>query len=79
MFPIREIYKSLPEAGSLIAYDPVSQKDKYEEFERPFREHCCIAHDGCGKFASYRPVNDGAEYEPPKTGNKINTTMKSSI
>ena len=69
-FPIREIYKRLPEAGSLIAYDPVSRKDKYEEIEQPFRKHCCIGHTDCGPFSTLRPVNDGKEYNPPKSGNK---------
>ena len=74
-FIIRELFKEFPGAGSLIAFDPVTQKnngphmDMYETFDKPFRDYRCNRLGGCEKFKAARPINNGSGYEPLKGGN----------
>ena len=63
----RALYTSLPEAGTLLSFDPISDERNYAN-EESFRKHCCVNGGGCNLFQERRPINNCIEYQEPSMG-----------
>lgn len=68
-----------PEAGTLIAYDPISDNAKYMMNDQEFKKYCCEDMGGCDMFLMHRPINNGSDYKPPTTSEYWEYTYKSPM
>ena len=68
----------LPNAGTLLAFDPFIDEKTYNGFEVSFREHCYDDKGGRDLFVSRRPSHNCDGYEDPSlsTFNFINSVAK---
>lgn len=76
-FIYRALYDTLPNAGTLLAFDPFTDNKTYNDFEVPFREYCYDNKGGRELFMSRRPSHNCDGYEDPSlsTFNFINYCM----
>ena len=63
----------MPDAGTLIAFDPVTEQVMYETFDELFRYYCCNRQGGCKKFTDARPIDMGFGYGPQQGGNFVHS------
>ena len=66
IFIYRALYRRLPDAGTLLSFDPVSNPKKYKDYDPTFRRVCCgETGGGCDLFLRRRPINTGTDYSEP--------------
>ena len=76
MLLYRALHRALPDAGTLLSFDPVSARDDYEINDLDFRRTCCDQNGGCEMFLERRPINMGTNYsEPSMCMNELKNTV----
>ena len=61
----RALNLTLPYAGTLLAFDPVTDSRQYRRYDLAFRGVCCGTEGGCDLFLERRPINDCRNYREP--------------
>ena len=66
IFTYRALHRTLPDAGTLLSFDPVSRPLQYKQYDLTFRRVCCgETGGGCDLFLRRRPINTGTGYSEP--------------
>ena len=68
IFLYRALYRTLPDAGTLLSFDPFSSPMQYKNNDLIFRNKCCGETGeggGCDLYLQRRPINMGTDYSDP--------------